>query len=150
MKLGMKLSNASTAQGKLWIFKRNSFMFLFLYFQVFEIVGNILRWFHGKCEEVFGEEILEAASEHGFRCSLCRPHGKLQINDSLNILVCDNVAMNRSAWEVLQMRYGGLLTKSSLTFHNETIYGAQYYGYGARTHSYDGICCQILFLRMIK
>ncbi|MFH4977913.1 hypothetical protein AB6A40_004622 [Gnathostoma spinigerum] len=70
---------------------------------------HCVRWIHGRCEELYGEEMLEAAAENGFRCSMCRPSGNIPMNDALNLLICDNVAMNKTALDVLQSRFGSTL-----------------------------------------
>uniref|UniRef100_A0A0N5AVU6 Histone-lysine N-methyltransferase n=1 Tax=Syphacia muris TaxID=451379 RepID=A0A0N5AVU6_9BILA len=75
----------------------------------YEIADHIIkcqhcnRWLHGKCEDLYGEDMLEAASENGFRCSLCRPQGNALFNDASN-LICDYVSMTKCAAEVLHTR----------------------------------------------
>uniref|UniRef100_F1KPX5 Histone-lysine N-methyltransferase trr n=1 Tax=Ascaris suum TaxID=6253 RepID=F1KPX5_ASCSU len=95
------------------------------------------RWLHGKCEEICGEEMLEAAAENGFRCSLCRPQGNAPTSDALNVLVCDNVPMNRCALDVLHTKHGGSLFRSASV--QEPLFDLPLHPFAARGHSFDDI-----------
>ncbi|KAL6727100.1 hypothetical protein Aduo_009007 [Ancylostoma duodenale] len=68
------------------------------------------RWYHGTCEDLYNDEMLESASANKMRCSACRPNSRntsslMGIGDHSNLLICDNVALNKSAEEVLQSRF---------------------------------------------
>lgn len=103
----------------------------------YPITRNVYcRWLHGKCEEICGEEMLEAAAENGFRCSLCRPQGNAPTSDALNVLVCDNVPMNRCALDVLHTKHGGSLFRSASV--QEPLFDLPLHPFAARGHSFDG------------
>ncbi|KAK6027206.1 SET domain protein [Ostertagia ostertagi] len=68
------------------------------------------RWYHGTCEDLYNDEMLESASANKMRCSACRPNSRttsalMGISDHSSLLICDNVALNKSAEEVLQSRF---------------------------------------------
>uniref|UniRef100_A0A915PM90 Histone-lysine N-methyltransferase n=1 Tax=Setaria digitata TaxID=48799 RepID=A0A915PM90_9BILA len=92
------------------------------------------RWLHGKCEELYGDEMFETASENGFRCSLCRPQGNAA-SDAFNVLVCDNVTMNKCALELLHLRCGGALFRYPSTA--DSVYDFPSYFFAPRSHSFE-------------
>uniref|UniRef100_A0A1I7X771 Post-SET domain-containing protein n=1 Tax=Heterorhabditis bacteriophora TaxID=37862 RepID=A0A1I7X771_HETBA len=54
--------------------------------------------------------MLESASANKMRCSACRPNSRnasslMGIGDQSNLIICDNVALNKVADEVLQSRF---------------------------------------------
>ncbi|CAG9534833.1 unnamed protein product [Cercopithifilaria johnstoni] len=106
----------------------------------YEIGDNIIkcqhcaRWLHGKCEELYGDEVFETASENGFRCSLCRPQGNIG-SDAFNVLVCDNVMMNKCALEVLHLRFGGALFRYPSSA--DAVYDFPSYFFAPRSHSFE-------------
>ncbi|KAM3715872.1 Histone-lysine N-methyltransferase 2C [Dirofilaria immitis] len=106
----------------------------------YEIGENIIkcqhcaRWLHGKCEELYSDEMFETASENGFRCSLCRPQGNLA-SDAFNVLICDNVTMNKCALEVLHLRCGGALFRYPSS--TDSIYDFPSYFFAPRSHSFE-------------
>ncbi|KAK6102077.1 SET domain family protein [Brugia pahangi] len=108
--------------------------------RLYEIGDNIIkcqhceRWLHGKCEELYGEEMFETASENGFRCSLCRPQGNV-VGDTFNILVCDNVTMNKCALEILHLRCGGALFRYPSSA--DSVYDFPSYFFAPRSHSFE-------------
>uniref|UniRef100_A0A7I4YD27 Histone-lysine N-methyltransferase n=2 Tax=Haemonchus contortus TaxID=6289 RepID=A0A7I4YD27_HAECO len=68
------------------------------------------RWYHGTCEDLYNDEMLESASANKMRCSACRPNSRttsalMGLSDHSSLLICDNVALNKSAEEVLQSRF---------------------------------------------
>lgn len=79
--------------------------------------------------------MFETASENGFRCSLCRP----QVNvgsDAFNVLVCDNVTMNKCALEVLHLRSGGALFRYPSSA--DSVYDFPSYFFAPKSHSFEG------------
>lgn len=72
--------------------------------------SSCARWYHGTCEDLYNDEMLESASANKMRCSACRPNSRTSsaltgISDHSSLLICDNVALNKSAEEVLQSRF---------------------------------------------
>uniref|UniRef100_A0A914X0L3 [Histone H3]-lysine(4) N-trimethyltransferase n=1 Tax=Plectus sambesii TaxID=2011161 RepID=A0A914X0L3_9BILA len=71
---------------------------------------NCFRWYHGKCEELYSEEMLEAAAERSFRCSFCRPLGTQSLPSSSLIsgdamhYIADGVALTKAGLEASQWR----------------------------------------------
>ncbi|KAF8360077.1 set-16, partial [Pristionchus pacificus] len=80
--------------------------------KLYQLNDNIIRcsqcmkWYHGACEDLLTEEMLESAALNKMRCSSCRPNanrGFTSMNDG-NITICDNVALNKCADEVLKSK----------------------------------------------
>ncbi|GMR43572.1 hypothetical protein PMAYCL1PPCAC_13767, partial [Pristionchus mayeri] len=80
--------------------------------KLYQLNENIIRcsqcfkWYHGACEDLHNEEMLENAALNKMRCSTCRPNsgrGLSSMNDG-NIVICDNVALNKCADEVLKSK----------------------------------------------
>ncbi|CAI4230318.1 unnamed protein product [Auanema sp. JU1783] len=67
-----------------------------------------LRWYHGTCEDLFDDEMLESASSNKMRCSSCRPNARnistIMGIDS-NLTICDGIALNKCADEILQSKF---------------------------------------------
>lgn len=110
--------------------------------RLYEIGDHIIkcqhcaRWLHGKCEDIIGEDMLEMAADNGFRCSLCRPQGNTPMSDALNVLTCDNVAMNKCAMEVLS-RHGGAIFRAYNSFNTDPTFDSPLHPFSARTQSFD-------------
>ncbi|GMT20789.1 hypothetical protein PFISCL1PPCAC_12086, partial [Pristionchus fissidentatus] len=82
--------------------------------KLYNLNDNIIRcsqcskWYHGACEDLHSEEMLESAALNKMRCSSCRPNALKNscyssANDG-NLILCDNVALNKCADEVLQSK----------------------------------------------
>ncbi|PAV87593.1 hypothetical protein WR25_04812 isoform A [Diploscapter pachys] len=73
--------------------------------------SSCLKWYHGTCEDLYNDEMLEQAAQGRMRCTACRPSTKNFANfmpfgaDSHNVVVCDNVALNKAAEEVLGSKF---------------------------------------------
>uniref|UniRef100_A0A8R1HLT7 PHD-type domain-containing protein n=1 Tax=Caenorhabditis japonica TaxID=281687 RepID=A0A8R1HLT7_CAEJA len=79
------------------------------------------KWQHGHCEGLYTDEQLEQAATNRMRCSTCRPNRAQTIGffDADNVVVCDNVALNKNSDEILKSKY----TPSALKHHMLETYG---------------------------
>ncbi|VDN01426.1 unnamed protein product, partial [Thelazia callipaeda] len=108
----------------------------------YEIGENIIkcqlceRWLHGKCEDLYGDDMFETASENGFRCSLCRPHSNTT-DDAFSVIVCDNVTMNKCALEALHSCYGAALIRYASSTDSSHDFSSFFFS--PRSHLFEGI-----------
>lgn len=80
------------------------------------------RWQHGHCEGLYTDEQLEQAATNRMRCSACRPNrSNAGFFDAETVVVCDNVALNKTSDEILKSKY----TPSALRHHMMETYGRE-------------------------
>lgn len=84
--------------------------------------------------------MLDAASENGFRCSMCRPQGNAN-NDAFSILLCDYAMLSKSALDYLHGRYGGTLFRCPL--YGDSYYEFPSYMFAPKSYPFEGKVCSL-------